>query len=274
MSAGRGGGGAGAAVSAATGKPPAAAMDEVVAVAAGARHVAAGAPGWLAADAGRACPLVGGRPTVVRRVPLGVVTILAPYNFPLWLALSNTLAALAAGNAVMVKVSEAVPAVGVLLAELLAACAGGRLAPLVRVFHGAADVGAALVDAAVGKPDHVLFVGSVAVGRKVAVAAAAGGVGCTLELGGKDAAIVCADADVPSAVMAVAAGAFYHAGQCCVGVERVFVDAAVYDEFVAAMVKHVKENVWSGARLVCFSYCCPTARAVSTLCLCLVFLVP
>jgi len=152
-----------AAVSEATGKPAAAAMDEVVAVAAVARHVAEGAPRWLGADTGRACAIVAGQPTVVRRVPLGVVTILAPYNFPLWLALSTILAALAAGNGVTVEVLEVVPAVGVRIAELFAACTGGRLESRVRVFHGTGDVGAALVDAAVGKPDHVLCVGSVSV---------------------------------------------------------------------------------------------------------------
>eukprot|EP00168_Porphyra_purpurea_P000460 TRINITY_DN104_c0_g1_i9.p1 TRINITY_DN104_c0_g1~~TRINITY_DN104_c0_g1_i9.p1 ORF type:complete len:373 (-),score=74.33 TRINITY_DN104_c0_g1_i9:474-1592(-) len=166
-----------AAISAATGKPAYGAMDELLITAAGGRHIAAGAPEWLADDTSRTCALVAGRTAVVRRVPHGVVTILSPYNFPLWLALGNVLAALLAGNAVMLKVSEAVPGIGLLIEELLAELAGGQLAPLVTVFHGASDVGAALVDAAVGKPDHVLFIGSVGVGRKVAIAAAAGGWG-------------------------------------------------------------------------------------------------
>ena len=203
-----------AAISAATGKPAYGAMDELLITAAGGRHIVAGAPEWLADDTSRSCALVAGRTSVVRRVPHGVVSILSPYNFPLWLALGNVLAALLAGNAVMLKVSEAVPGIGLLIEELLAELAEGRLAPLVKVFHGAGDVGAALVDAAVGKPDHVLFIGSVGVGRKVAIAAAAGGVGCTLELGGKDAAIVCADANVSAAAEALSYGMAYNAGQC------------------------------------------------------------
>ncbi|KAK1859081.1 hypothetical protein I4F81_001679 [Pyropia yezoensis] len=235
-----------AAVSAAAGKPAYAAMDEVILLAAAGRAFAAGAPEWLADDTSRSCALMGSRPSVVRRVPLGVVAMITPYNFPLLLALSNTLAALLAGNAVMLKVSEAVPGIGKLIEELFAELADGDLAPLVSVLYGGGDVGSAMVDAAIGKPDHVLFIGSGAVGRKVAMAAAAGGVGCTLELGGKDAAVVCADADVPAAVEAIAYGALYNSGQCCIGVERAYVVDDVYDDFVNAMVKHVKEKVSYG----------------------------
>lgn len=236
-----------AAVSVATGKPAYAAVDEVIGLVASARAMAAAAPEWLADDTSRTCSLMAaGRPTVVRRVPLGIVAMLTPYNFPLTLALGNVLPALIAGNCVMLKVSEVVPGVGLLIEELLSELADGVLAPLVRVLHGGGDVGAAMVDAARGSPDHVLFIGSVSVGRKVAAAAGAGGVGCTLELGGKDCAIVCADADVPSAVQAVATGAFYHAGQCCIGVERAYVVDTAYDAFVEAMVKHVQQKVTYG----------------------------
>lgn len=267
-----------AAVSVATGKPAYAAMDEVVSVVASGHATAAGAPEWLADDTSRTCTLMGeGRPTVVRRVPLGVVAFLTPYNFPLALALANLLSALLAGNCVMLKVSEVVPGVGLLIQQLLSELADGVLAPLVRVLHGAGDVGAAMVDAARGSPDHVLFIGSVTVGRKVAAAAGAGGVGCTLELGGKDCAIVCADADVPSAVQAIATGAFYHAGQCCIGVERAYVMDSVYDAFVYAIVKHVQEKVsygytpapsagvgddsHAGAKKADVTYGCATARS-------------
>ncbi|GAB0498306.1 hypothetical protein MMPV_009647 [Pyropia vietnamensis] len=233
-------------ISAAAGKPAYAAMDEVVLLAACGRSFAAGAPEWLADDTSRSCALMGSRPSIVRRVPLGVVAMITPYNFPLVLALSNTLAALLAGNAVMLKVSEAVPGIGKLIEELFSELADGKLAPLVHVLYGGSEVGSAMVDAAVGKPDHVLFIGSGAVGRKVAMAAAAGGVGCTLELGGNDGAVVCADADIPAAVEAIAFGALYNSGQCCIGVERAYVVDDVYDEFVDAMVKHVKEKVSYG----------------------------
>eukprot|EP00170_Pyropia_yezoensis_P005119 contig_20943_g5133 len=162
-----------AAVSMATGKTGWSAMDEVVGVASAGRAVAAGAAEWLADDTSRSCALMGRRTAVVRRVPLGVVAMITPYNFPLKLAVTNTLAALLAGNAVMLKVSELCPGVGKLIEELFSELADGQLAPLVRVLHGAGDLGSTMVDAAFGKPDHVLFIGSGAVGRKVAMAAAA-----------------------------------------------------------------------------------------------------
>lgn len=108
--------------------------------------------------------------------------------------------------------------------------------------HGGSDVGRALVAAV----NHVVFVGSVGVGRAVAAAAAARGVGCTLELGGKDPAIVLGGASMDKAVRGVARGAFYNGGQLCVGIERCYVLAPVFDAFVEALVAHVGAHVRAG----------------------------
>jgi len=233
-----------AAVAAATGKPPPAAMDEVVLTASTGRHIAAHAGGWLAEEA-RGGVLATGRRCVVRRVPLGVVGVIGPYNFPLSLTLPVALAAVTAGNGVLLKVSEATAGVGAAMEAALASCGGGVFARLVRVVYGAAAVGRALTSTV----DHVVFVGSVGVGRAVASAAAARGVGCTLELGGKDPAIVLGGggaAGMAAAARGIAHGAYYNAGQLCIGIERCFVLAPTFDAFVAALVAHVEKHVTAG----------------------------
>lgn len=198
------------AIGAATGKPPGPCLDEVLVAALAGRHLVAHAEGWLAEEV-RSDILAPGRRPIVRRVPLGVVTVLGPYNFPFNLSLVPALAAAAGGNGVVIKVSEAVPGVGVAIEAALAKWAGGALARVVRVVHGAAGVGRALTDTV----DHAVFVGSVGVGRAVAAAMATRGKGATLELGGKDPALVL-DTDAAAISFAaggVARGAFYNGGQ-------------------------------------------------------------
>lgn len=206
----RHGEGVAAAIGAATGKPPSACMDELLVAAAAGRHVAAHAVGWLAKEV-RSDVLAPGRRAIVRRVPLGIVAILGPYNFPFNLALVPALAAAAAGNGVVIKVSDAVVGVGVALEGALAEWGGGALARVIRVVHGAAGVGRALT----ANVDHAVFIGSVGVGRAVAAAMAARGKGATLELGGKDPALV-VDTDAAAIAFAaggVARGSFYNGGQ-------------------------------------------------------------
>lgn len=198
------------AIGAATGKPPGPCLDEVLVAALAGRHLVAHAEGWLAEEV-RSDILAPGRRPIVRRVPLGVVTVLGPYNFPFNLSLVPALAAAAGGNGVVIKVSEAVPGVGVAIEAALAKWAGGALARVVRVVHGAAGVGRALTDTV----DHAVFVGSVGVGRAVAATMATRGKGATLELGGKDPALVL-DTDAAAISFAaggVARGAFYNGGQ-------------------------------------------------------------
>jgi acyl-CoA reductase-like NAD-dependent aldehyde dehydrogenase len=127
--------------------------------------------------------------------PLGVVGVIAPWNYPLQLAMLPLVTALAAGNAVVLKPSELVPSVGALIAEL---CARAGLPPgVVQVVQGGPEVGAALVAA---RPDKLFFTGSVATGKKIVAAAAEHLVPLELELGGKDPMLVFADAPFERAV--------------------------------------------------------------------------
>ncbi|MBE1496126.1 betaine-aldehyde dehydrogenase [Amycolatopsis lexingtonensis] len=164
--------------------------------------------------------------------PYPVVGVISPWNFPLALAMMDALPALIAGAAVAIKPSEFTPL------ATLAAVAGWREigAPAVLAcVTGAGESGAALVD----QVDFVQFTGSERTGRRIAERAGARLVPCGLELGGKDAMIVLADADVERAARGAVFGALYNAGQTCVSVERVYVAAEVHDRFVAAVVAEV-----------------------------------
>lgn len=167
--------------------------------------------------------------------PLGVVGVISPWNFPFMLPALPAVQALAAGNAVVLKPSEVTPRSGRLLGALLQD-ALADYPGLVQVVEGDGAVGAALVSAGV---DKIAFIGSGPTGRKVLQGAAATLTPVVLELGGNDAAIVCDDADVERAARGVAWGAMANAGQCCVGIERVLVSAAVHDRFVAALRREV-----------------------------------
>jgi acyl-CoA reductase-like NAD-dependent aldehyde dehydrogenase len=159
------------------------------------------------------------------REPRGVVGVIMPWNFPVALPLRTLVPALLAGNAVVFKPSEVAPRSGALVADLFAG-----LVPegVLAIVQGGADVGAALCAADV---DLVVFTGSVASGRKVAHACAERLVPCSLELGGKDAAIVLADADLERAANGIVWGAMMNAGQNCASVERVYVDRRIAEAF-------------------------------------------
>lgn len=162
--------------------------------------------------------------------PYGVVGIIAPWNYPFMLPAAEMLPALATGNVVLLKPSEFTPTTGALLGELFRQA--GAPDGVVTVLQGDGTTGAALARADV---DKVFFTGSVATGRKVAVACAERLVATSLELGGSDAAIVLADADVRHAARGVVWGRCSNAGQTCVAPKRVFVEAPVYDAFVAEL---------------------------------------
>jgi acyl-CoA reductase-like NAD-dependent aldehyde dehydrogenase len=159
--------------------------------------------------------------------PYGVVAVIAPWNYPLNLAMSPLLAALMAGNTVLLKPSEVTAATGKLMENLFARVP--ELSPFVRVIHGDGSVGAALVHSA---PDYIFFTGSAPTGRAISHAAAEQLIPMSLELGGKDAMIVLEDADLAKAARWGAWGSCFNAGQSCVAVERVYVVEQVYDEFV------------------------------------------
>jgi acyl-CoA reductase-like NAD-dependent aldehyde dehydrogenase len=164
--------------------------------------------------------------------PLGVVGIITPWNFPFVLALNPTAQALMAGNAVLLKPSEVTPFAGRLVEELFRAA--GLPDGLVTCLSGDGETGAALVEAGV---DKISFTGSVRTGRKVAEACGRQLIPCTLELGGKDPMVVCADADLERAAAGAVYGAFANAGQVCVSTERVYVVDAVADEFLRRVVE-------------------------------------
>lgn len=172
----------------------------------------------------------------IHHVPLGVVGIITPWNGPFILALNPVAQALVAGNAVILKPSEVTPFSGQLLAEMFEAA--GLPEGILQVLTGDGETGAALCDADV---DKISFTGSVATGRKVAQACAKKLIPCTLELGGKDPMIVCADADIESAAAGALAGAYMNTGQYCCGTERVYVVDSVADEFVDHVVKRAAE---------------------------------
>jgi len=168
--------------------------------------------------------------------PYGVVAVIAPWNYPLTLALPPMLAALLAGNTVVLKPSEVTAATGKLIEQLLGQVP--ELVPFVRVVHGDGKVGAALTQA---KPDYIFVTGSTTTGKKVLQTAAPNLIPVTLELGGKDAMIVLDDADIDAAARWGAWGAFFNTGQTCMAVERVYVVESKYDEFVRRSMEYAGE---------------------------------
>jgi succinate-semialdehyde dehydrogenase/glutarate-semialdehyde dehydrogenase len=168
--------------------------------------------------------------------PLGVVGVISPWNGPFVLAMNPSLQALVAGNAVLLKPSEVTPFSGRLAGELFAEA--GLPEGVFQVLLGDGETGAALCRAGV---DKVAFTGSVATGRKVAVACAEQLVPCTLELGGKDAMIVCEDANLDYAAAGAVAGAFMNTGQYCCGTERVYVMDGIADAFTEKVVERVSQ---------------------------------
>lgn len=167
--------------------------------------------------------------------PLGVVGLITPWNGPLVLAANPLAQALMAGNAVVHKPSEVTPLSAMLLKELTVAA--GFPENLYQVVQGDGETGAALVEAGV---DKVSFTGSVATGRKVGEACGRNLTPVTLELGGKDAMIVCQDADLELAAEGAVRGACWNSGHYCCSTERVYVPEAVYEPFVEKVVEKTK----------------------------------
>jgi acyl-CoA reductase-like NAD-dependent aldehyde dehydrogenase len=166
---------------------------------------------------------------IIAYEPYPLVGVITPWNGPLSVPLSDIPAALMAGCAVLSKPSEATPLVWRMAVDGWKEIGAPDVLDAVFGFGG---TGAALVDLV----DYVMFTGSVNTGRRIAVAAAQRLIPCSLELGGKDAMIVCADADIDRAADGAVFGAFAYTGQVCISVERVYVEEPVYDEFVSKVV--------------------------------------
>jgi acyl-CoA reductase-like NAD-dependent aldehyde dehydrogenase len=168
--------------------------------------------------------------------PLSVIGIISSWNYPLAIPMSQIVPALVAGNAVVCKTSDFTPQCGALIQKLFSDA--GFPPHLVNVIQGGADVGHALIDAA---PDKIMFTGSVATGRRVAEACATKLIPTVLELGGKDAMIVLADANLDVAASAAVWGSYTNCGQVCLSVERLFVERSIGEKFLALCVEKTKK---------------------------------
>jgi acyl-CoA reductase-like NAD-dependent aldehyde dehydrogenase len=168
--------------------------------------------------------------------PLGVVAAIIPWNYPFQNIINPIIAALMAGNAIVVKPSEWVAWSSATFIRALQQVveAAGHDPNLIQAVHGFGETGAALTRSPV---DMILFIGSVGNGRRVAQGAAERVTPVVMELGGKDAFVVCDDADLEQAVHAAMAGCFINCGQNCVASERILVHAGIYDAFSARAVE-------------------------------------
>jgi acyl-CoA reductase-like NAD-dependent aldehyde dehydrogenase len=168
--------------------------------------------------------------------PIGVVGVIAPWNYPWSIPFGEVAIALMAGNGVVLKPASLTPLLGEAIRRIFEK--GGLPEGLVRVVHGGGAVGDALAKSSVGK---VFFTGSVEVGRKVGSVCAERLKGSVLELGGKDPMIVCADADLDNAISGAVWGGFANAGQTCSGIERVYVVREVADRFVEGVARESRK---------------------------------
>lgn len=168
----------------------------------------------------------------IERVPLGTVLVLSPWNYPYLTAVNAVVPALVAGNTVILKHSDQTP----LVAEAIVAAgrAAGIPEGVLQFVHMSHELTARAV--ADSRVHHVCFTGSVEGGHAVVRAASQRFIGIGLELGGKDAAIVRADADLAQAAEGVVEGALFNSGQSCCGIERVYVHEAVWSEFLEKAV--------------------------------------
>ena len=206
-------------------------LAELYIVSSGIRHAQTHLARWMKPE--RVAMPLHLMPAVARieRQPLGVAGIISPWNYPVQLALSPALGALAAGNRVLLKPSELTPATSALLHELVAAR------------FSEDEFAVVLGDAQVGQEfsalpfDHLFFTGSTAVGRRVALAAAANLTPVTLELGGKSPALFDADADFSRAAPRLMSGKLLNAGQTCIAPDYALVPAGRVEAFVAAVTK-------------------------------------
>ncbi len=164
--------------------------------------------------------------------PFGVLTIISPWNYPFSIPMAQILPALVAGNAILLKPSELTPRVGEVIAKIIAAA--GTPTGLVQVLQGGGALGAAIIEA---NPDKVFFTGSVATGKRIAEACARRLIPTSLELGGKDAMLVLADADLEIASSAAIWGGFMNCGQSCISVERIYVEESIAQPFIERCVE-------------------------------------
>ena len=217
-----------------TGKARVSAYEEAIDVALTARYYGNAGPAMLRPQRRRgAMPLL--THTTEAHVPKGVVGVISPWNYPLTLAVSDALPALLAGNGVVLKPDSQTPFTALAAIELLVEA--GIPAELVQVVTGPGpDIGPVLID----HVDFLMFTGSTATGRVVAEQCGRRLIGFSGELGGKNAMLVLADADLKRTVEGAMWACFSNSGQLCISIERLYVEDAVYDRFVPAFVERVQ----------------------------------
>jgi succinate-semialdehyde dehydrogenase/glutarate-semialdehyde dehydrogenase len=217
-----------------TGKARRHAFEEIADTAIVARHYAVHAARYLRPERRRGA--VPGLSTArVHHHPLGLVGIIAPWNYPLSLAITDAIPALVAGNAVILKPDEKTPLTALRAVELLHQ--GGLPDGLFQIVTGhGPELGPPLID----NIDFLSFTGSTETGRIVAQQAAARLIGCSLELGGKNPMLVLEDADLDAAVDGAVRGAFASAGQLCISIERLYLHAAIHDRFLERFVERTR----------------------------------
>ena len=167
--------------------------------------------------------------------PIGVVGVIAPWNYPWSIPFGEVAIALMAGNGVVLKPASLTPLIGERIRQTFERA--GLPEGLVRTVHGGGRIGDALVKSSAGK---IFFTGSVEVGQKVGVESAKRMKGSVLELGGKDPAIICPDADLANAVSGSVWGGFANAGQTCSGIERVYVHKEIADAYLEGLVRETE----------------------------------
>ena len=187
---------------------------------------------WLKKDNRRSGLLLFPSKIEVHHQPLGVVGVVVPWNFPIYLALGPAASAIAAGNKVMIKMSEYTPNINAALIEAFA-----PLKDQIRFYDGGVEFAAKFVSLAF---DHLLFTGSTNVGRIVAKAAAENLTPVTLELGGKSPTIVTKSANLNSAIDNIVMGKVFNSGQICVSPDYLFVHEDIKDQFVHKFIEKVR----------------------------------
>jgi acyl-CoA reductase-like NAD-dependent aldehyde dehydrogenase len=168
--------------------------------------------------------------------PFGVMGIISPWNYPFSIPATEVMAALVAGNAVLLKPSELTPFIALELEKLLRGA--GVPNEIFQVLPGDAETGAALVESGI---DKLVFTGSVATGRRISQVAAGRLLPVVLELGGKDPMLVLDDADLEVVSSGAVWGAFVNAGQTCLSVERCYVHRRIYGVFVEACAEKARK---------------------------------
>lgn len=180
--------------------------------------------------------LMANQYSTVEYRPFGVIGVIGPWNYPVHTPLGSIAYAFAAGNAVVFKPSEYTPTIGTWLVDTFAEAVPGH--EVLQLATGDGSTGAALSTAGV---DKIAFTGSARTGARVLAACAPSLTPVLLELGGKDALVVAADADVDAAVESALWGACSNAGQSCAGIERVYVAAPVYERFLERCAERALE---------------------------------